>query len=450
MTTAPIWVRMYAGILGDCFLLCLPGQTVDKPVHMLIDFGMLQGTNNSNGRASAILEDICTTTKNHLDIVVVTHEHWDHLSGFHQAGHLLDKLTIDELWLAWTEDEHDSLAQQLRRTRQRTEQAITKTLERHNCADRCNLSAFRTFAAAGTRSETILADLRSRAKQVHYLTPGGNSRSLPQDDARFYVLGPPRDTTALGRSTPRRNGKQVYELSDNDIGDYLSDGKTERETWEICLEQPFEDRFTLSLPNEAPFGTNILDKYFHDTEKWRKIDEDWLDIIDQLALKLDSDTNNTSLVLAIELGEPGKGDVLLFPGDAQVGNWESWFDHQWTLPNGRNITAEDLLARTILYKVGHHGSHNATLRERGLELMTHPDLVAMIPVDGALAERKNWKMPLPGLLEQLLAKTKKRVIRGDEESTGLNLPVQLEWRGRPFLEHCQDGPNQLYRQFTLS
>ena len=27
----------------------------------------------------------------------------------------------------------------------------------------------------------------------------------------------------------------------------------------------------------------------------------------------------------------------------------------------------DLLHRTIFYKVGHHGSHNATLRERGLE-----------------------------------------------------------------------------------
>ena len=44
----------------------------------------------------------------------------------------------------------------------------------------------------------------------------------------------------------------------------------------------------------------------------------------RLALQLDSDTNNTSLVLAIELIASGR--VLLFPGDAQVGNWLSWHE----------------------------------------------------------------------------------------------------------------------------
>jgi hypothetical protein len=33
------------------------------------------------------------------------------------------------------------------------------------------------------------------------------------------------------------------------------------------------------------------------------------------------------------------------------------------------VKAEDLLERTVLYKVGHHASHNATLRQKGLELM---------------------------------------------------------------------------------
>jgi hypothetical protein len=47
-----------------------------------------------------------------------------------------------------------------------------------------------------------------------------------------------------------------------------------------------------------------------------------LGLAGRLALQLDSDTNNTSLVLAFELGKSGR--VLLFPGDAQVGNWLSW------------------------------------------------------------------------------------------------------------------------------
>jgi len=46
---------------------------------------------------------------------------------------------------------------------------------------------------------------------------------------------------------------------------------------------------------------------------------------------LQSATNNTSLVLAIELED---GDVMLFAGDAQVGNWLSWQDLTWTLPAG--------------------------------------------------------------------------------------------------------------------
>lgn len=42
-----------------------------------------------------------------------------------------------------------------------------------------------------------------------------------------------------------------------------------------------------------------------------------------MALMLDSATNNTSLVLGIEL-DPG--EVLIFAADAQVGNWLSWQD----------------------------------------------------------------------------------------------------------------------------
>jgi hypothetical protein len=69
-----------------------------------------------------------------------------------------------------------------------------------------------------------------------------------------------------------------------------------------------------------------------------------------LALDLDNATNNTSLALAIELGPGGK--VLLFPADAQVGNWFSWRDQSWKDDKGRDVTVDDLLARTVFYKVG--------------------------------------------------------------------------------------------------
>src|SRR5208282_1512747 len=126
---------------------------------------------------------------------------------------------------------------------------------------------------------------------------------------------------------------------------------------------------------------DFFSEYYKEKNEWRKIDMDWLSAAADLALQLDNDTNNTSLALAIELLDTG--EVLLFPGDAQVGNWLSWKDLSWRLQDtygGHQIVrTSDLLKRTIFYKVGHHASYNATLKKYGLELMTSPDLVAVIP-----------------------------------------------------------------------
>ena len=54
---------------------------------------------------------------------------------------------------------------------------------------------------------------------------------------------------------------------------------------------------------------------------------DWLGIAADLAMQLDRGVNNTSLVLAFEFVASGR--VVLFPGDAQVGNWLSWQKVKW-------------------------------------------------------------------------------------------------------------------------
>jgi hypothetical protein len=103
----------------------------------------------------------------------------------------------------------------------------------------------------------------------------------------------------------------------------------------------------------------------------------------------------------------------LFVADAQVGNWLSWTDLSWDV-EGRKVTGPDLLARTIFYKVGHHGSHNATLRAAGLELMKNLSLAA-IPVDHEMAVKKRWgNMPLPELVKALGSKAGNGVVRIDE------------------------------------
>jgi hypothetical protein len=76
-------------------------------------------------------------------------------------------------------------------------------------------------------------------------------------------------------------------------------------------------------------------------------------------------------------------EVLLFVGDAHIGNWKSWASVTYDIPGrSKPMPAHDLLARTVFYKVGHHCSHNATLKKGGLELMQHEDLVAFAPRQG--------------------------------------------------------------------
>jgi hypothetical protein len=141
---------------------------------------------------------------------------------------------------------------------------------------------------------------------------------------------------------------------------------------------------------------------------------------ENLALKIDGDVNNTSLALGLELTDKR---VLLFPGDAQVGNWLSWSDQVYPADDskdGPKLKIGELLGRAILYKVGHHASHNATLREQGLELMTDPRLCAMIPVVEATAHEQKtkrspdgWAMPYGDLYKRLNERTEGRILRGD-------------------------------------
>ena len=154
------------------------------------------------------------------------------------------------------------------------------------------------------------------------------------------------------------------------------------------FDQQYEIPFTYA--QTAPELKFFREHYFQPEaaapDNWRRIDGDWLAGASDMALQLDSLTNNTSLVIAIEL-EPG-GDVLLFAADAQVGNWLSWQELSWTV-NGKPVNANDLLGRAIFYKVGHHGSHNATLKEKGLQLMKNLR-VAMIPVNHDMAVKKRF------------------------------------------------------------
>jgi hypothetical protein len=71
----------------------------------------------------------------------------------------------------------------------------------------------------------------------------------------------------------------------------------------------------------------------------------------QIVRIVDNALNNTSLILLFRAG----GKSLLFPGDAQI---ENWLYALKEAPQSARI--RKALAQTDFYKVGHHGSLNAT------------------------------------------------------------------------------------------
>ena len=99
----------------------------------------------------------------------------------------------------------------------------------------------------------------------------------------------------------------------------------------------------------------------------------------------------------------------------------SWQKLEWQVSDDsgnpekkRKVTGPDLLNRTVFYKVGHHGSRNATLKEKGLEIMQSSELVAFISVDEKFSNSQEWGHPEKPVVDRLNVKARGRVIRSDK------------------------------------
>jgi len=442
VTSDSLRVRMYRQGLGDCFLITVTTGGVVR--HALIDCGLVSGSPDADQRMTQVAQNIHDTTGGHLDVLAATHEHWDHISGFVQAPEVFATLTIGEVWLAWTEDPKDPDAAKLLAARNRSIRALTGAANALQAsgseqADRLrDLLGFygdRGVAGGGPTTADAMAWLKARPV-VRYLSPAQTFAAL---GLRVFVLGPPRDPALIHRSDPGATPGEVYTFAGNpELDGFLtaaqalspaSDADPDPEDGPDL--QPFDAFFRLDK-REAARHPLIKKEYLDPELEWRRIDQDWLGSADVLALNLDGDTNNTSLVLAFELPD---GSMLLFPGDAQVGSWLSWQTVTWTTDSGP-LTGPELLARTRLYKVGHHGSHNATLRAQGLELMRSPDLVAMISVNRVTAHKKQWNhMPLPGLIDALKQRTGGRLLDAELGSPATNAAALPDATWQNFVTH---------------
>jgi hypothetical protein len=462
-------VRMYRQGLGDCFLLTFT-NTGQKQHHMLIDCGVLPFSHAGDHRLDLIAQDILAESGQRLDTVVATHEHADHISGFKSAAEFfglnpekkpVKPVEVDNVWLAWTENQEDEQVKKIIARTNGLSLAIAAAMQAMGAERSASIQDILLFggtaldedgeaalapqatdaqglsAAADASNDQILPaaakfklnqsmalimDWLRKWGKISYLEPG-DIRELPEFGVKFYILGPSRKMAMLGGSAPGGQGPdggQELKLSqaaafmaaavkysglqvDEEGGAGLSPAEVDA-LYRLSL--PFDPaRFLPLAEAQKPYPLAVNASYpeklqasyrdffkrvygFGDDAEgigpeWRRIDDDWLQMGETLALQQVSTVNNTSLVMAIELVESGQ--VMLFVGDAEQESWETW--------ENKKINLNKLLAKTVLYKVGHHGSINGTDQDILTGKLTNPDLAALLPVDVQRAIDKKWEFP---------------------------------------------------------
>jgi hypothetical protein len=429
------------GELGDCFLLTFTAGSARSRV--LIDCGSFRNSAKSIARLNEVATDIDKEVAGHpLDVIVGTHQHNDHVSGFVHCEKTFRKIGTQRVWLSWLDDPQDRMATGIGASHNNLKIALHEGGER--------LRGMRLPKdTKGARALEILEDMMGfygarkgdkvppalpadaikflktlGREQPEYLKPGRvlDLPGLPAGTVRVYVLGPPRNSEALYRKDPRTGESYDHALaSANFTAERLLAALGNRAGASSRAEDqyPFADTYKCrGISGQTPELARLQKSYNKPDAKWRRIDDDWLSQAESLAIYLDTFTNNSSLVLAFEVVATTPGatsKVLLFAADAQVGNWASWPDVKW---ERSGVTTDDLLARTVLYKVGHHASHNATL-VAALEKMTHPDLSALIPVDKKdpnITKLNGWRMPARNLFKRLADKSENRVLQMDDKN----------------------------------
>jgi hypothetical protein len=214
-------------------------------------------------------------------------------------------------------------------------------------------------------------------------THGASSRTFTTEvlpGVMIHVLGPSRDENVIRDMDPPSGQSYISQLT----------------------RQPSEDTPPPPFPSPADWilATSAIPSYLKlDTNEEGFIKQLGEGLEESVTVALDSAVNGTSLMLILQFGKA----ILLFPGDSQWGTWEvAMKDPEW----------RGLLEKTTFYKVGHHGSHNATPVEFIDQLLKDGNalwgaMVSVKPVD-------KWpSIPRIPLLQKLKERARTGVVRSD-------------------------------------
>ena len=355
MALQPVSATLFAYQVGfgDCFLLRFT-YSDQSTRHVLIDFGttgLPKGTANTH--LLLIAKDIEAQCGGRLDAVVATHRHADHISGFATGangsgpGDVIRALKLRVVLQPWTEDLKLAVdskgptgsaaagrlaaAKSLREMQLVAQHAVEALDRKAGFFSRKVAAQLRFIGEDNLTNASAVRNLSTMGTKnvyAHHESDSGLEALLP--GIKVHVLGPPTlhqsEVIRKQRSVDPAEYWHLQRRRAADVAAQVGDG------------QPVFPNHVIGKGGKLPAHARWLAYRIEQAQGEQLL---------QIVRALDKQMNNTSLILLFET----KNKKLLFPGDAQIENWSVALSKEKYLK---------LLADVDLYKVGHHGSLNAT------------------------------------------------------------------------------------------
>jgi len=434
-------VRMYRIGFGDFFLLTVPTKT--GPAHILIDCGVHAGNIKT---MDDCVQDLVKETGRKLALVIATHYHADHLSGFASN---FDEFAQFEVGMVWITN----------RLNPKHEAAAKFHAQITSLANQLRLKLGMRLTALGARAddESHTDDVRQLDTQqavwmmedalglrLGAAGEGGNEKALRlltsgfknKPPVRYYQGGdvPELPEVLRGAITAELLGPapidsdDSFSGSDNRKEQYLA-AAAEGEMHDTDGFTPFEKDWPASAADYPPdafkeYKTDIKLPGTHENME-ALLHAAQPDVLLAMAEAVDGTLNNQSLVILFEYLKNKK--KLLFVGDAQWGNWSYWLYGKKVTGEdpGINERAKDILGSIDFYKVGHHGSTNANPKPAVKAL--NSTCASMCSTESAdydppkkrpygkidPVNNKGTEVPRTTLMDELEKQTGNRLVRSD-------------------------------------
>ena len=381
---AGIRIRMYRVGFGDFFLLSFLRDS-GAPLHVIIDCGVFKGTSQTGdiGSIEAAVGNMADVTDGNIELIIMTHRHADHIAGFARCSAVFKSLHVGAVWMPVWECEYSAPAMKYQAELTATAQRLNQYLASLGAAASEAQQTARKYmenavGVAGSGSNAAALDLLKHELGVapkYY--QGGSEPELPDTlrtaGLKADILGPPPvDDLQMMKLMDVKKGVGQYldsvglESAGLGAGDCTPfDPEWECQSAQVCDAYSTVDYGVPAFREWAAQRSNSPCM----PQQQARVAQQKMELTLQeaqpiaaltAAKQLNSFLNNQSLVVLFTF----QGKKLLFAGDAQAGNWEHWLFATDTPDQqaGGELAqrAKEILAGLDFYKVGHHGSSNAT------------------------------------------------------------------------------------------